>query len=302
MVCTMTDKKSDSADQHQPLALPSSTAAETEQQDAALLHPPVLRLEGYEGPLDLLLELARAQKVDLSRISVLQVVEQYLIVVEKVRHIRLELAADWLVMTAWLTWLKSRLLLPPESEQAAEGEEAAELLQARLRELACMNQLAQWLEARPHTGRDVWERGTAEDLTEIDRSGLVLDIPQLMSAYMSAMRRTVAKRPYAPPRPSFWTVKEALTRLTRLLGEAPPGWRSLEMFLPQALTGAVTRREELHRNRAAKASILIAGLELAKTGNLELRQDEMFGQILVRASQSAGSPVQPVTRSADDDL
>ena len=109
---------------------------------------PLLRLEGFEGPMDLLLDLARAQKVDLARISILQLVEQYLAVVERARRVRLELAADWLVMAAWLAWLKSRLLLPPDDELDMEGEEAAELLQERLMELACMGELARWLEAR----------------------------------------------------------------------------------------------------------------------------------------------------------
>ena len=251
-----------------------------EGEDA--LRVPLLCLDGFEGPLDLLLDLARAQKVDLSRISILQLVEQYLAVVESAQRVRLELAADWLVMAAWLAWLKSRLLLPAEDDLAAEGEDAAELLQERLIELACMGELARWLEARPRLGRDVWARGEAETLIEIDRSGLLLDMPQLMRAYMAAMRRTARKRIYAPRTIRFWTVQDALSRLTRLLGETPPGWNSLDAFLPETLPDMAVGEDALRQRRAAMAGTLIAGLELAKSGRLELRQDEIFGQILLR--------------------
>ncbi|OUJ06865.1 ScpA family protein [Acetobacter malorum] len=243
---------------------------------------PLLCLDGFEGPLDLLLDLARAQKVDLSRISILQLVEQYLAVVESARKVRLELAADWLVMAAWLAWLKSRLLLPAEDELAAEGEDAAELLQERLIELACMTELARWLDARPRLGRDVFARGESETLIEIDRSGLALDMPQLMRAYMAAMRRTARKRIYAPRTIRFWTVQDALSRLTRLLGKTPPGWNSLDAFLPEQLPEEGVGEEAMRQRRAAVAGTLIAGLELAKSGRLELRQDETFGKILLR--------------------
>ena len=262
---------------HQPH---TSVAPAPESEDA--LRVPLLCLDGFEGPLDLLLDLARAQKVDLSRISILQLVEQYLAVVESAQRVRLELAADWLVMAAWLAWLKSRLLLPAEDDLAAEGEDAAELLQERLIELACMGELARWLEARPRLGRDVWARGEAETLIEIDRSGLLLDMPQLMRAYMAAMRRTARKRIYAPRTIRFWTVQDALSRLTRLLGETPPGWNSLDAFLPETLPDMAVGEDALRQRRAAMAGTLIAGLELAKSGRLELRQDEIFGQILLR--------------------
>lgn len=251
------------------------------------LRVPLLQLDGFEGPLDLLLDLARTQKVDLSRISILQLVEQYLAIVESARKVRLELAADWLVMAAWLAWLKSRLLLPPEDDLAEEGEDAAELLQERLIELACMGELARWLEARPRLGRDVWARGEAETLIEIDRSGLALDMPQLMRAYMAAMRRTARKRIYAPRTIRFWTVQDALSRLTRLLGETPPGWNSLDAFMPQTLPGAAVGEDAVRQRRAAMAGTLIAGLELAKSGQLQLRQDETFGQILLRSHHPA---------------
>lgn len=276
----------------QETASPEAGAAQPASTEEAVPRVPVLHLDGFEGPLDLLLDLARAQKVDLSRISILQLVEQYLAVVESARKVRLELAADWLVMAAWLAWLKSRLLLPAEDDLAMEGEEAAELLQERLIELACMGELARWLDARPRLGRDVWARGESETLIEIDRSGLALDMPQLMRAYMAAMRRTARKRIYAPRTIRFWTVQDALSRLTRLLGETPPGWNSLDAFLPDALPEAAVGEDAIRQRRAAMAGTLIAGLELAKSGRLELRQDETFGQILLRPHEGPIDPVE----------
>src|SRR5690242_4069428 len=148
----------------------------------------VLRLEGFEGPLDLLLDLARSQKLDLARISILALVDQYLAVIEGARRVRLELAADWLVMAAWLTWLKSRLLLPAGTE-AEEGEEAAGVLAARLQELEMIRTVAAWLGSRPQLGQDVFARGAPEDHTEIDRSRLALDLGGLVRAYLAAVRR-----------------------------------------------------------------------------------------------------------------
>ncbi|MCP1243217.1 segregation/condensation protein A [Acetobacter lambici] len=280
----------------QPLpATPTDQTAPLPRDDAEDHVPrvPLLRLEGFEGPMDLLLDLARAQKVDLARISILQLVEQYLAVVESARRVRLELAADWLVMAAWLAWLKSRLLLPADDELAMEGEEAAELLQERLIELSCMGELARWLEARPRLGRDVFARGLPENLVEVDRSGLALDMPQLMRAYLAAVRRTARRRIYAPRTIRFWTVQDALSRLTRLLGETPPGWSTLDAFLPDSLPGQMEGEDAQRQRRAAMAGTLIAGLELAKTGRLELRQDEIFGQIMLRPHEQTHDTDQP---------
>ena len=158
----------------------------------------VLRLDGFEGPLDLLLELARAQKVDLARISILALVEQYLAVIEGARALRLELAADWLVMAAWLAWLKSRLLVPETAEAVEEGAMAAEALADRLRALEVVRAAAGWLGARPQLGLDVFARGAPEDHTEIDRSGLRLDLAALVRAYIGAARRAASTRAYRP--------------------------------------------------------------------------------------------------------
>ena len=233
----------------------------------------VLRLEGFEGPLDLLLDLARAQKFDLAKISILALVEQYLAVIEGARRVRLELAVDWLVMAAWLAWLKSRLLLP-EGADAEEGAQAAEVLAARLRDLSAMRAGAVWLSARPQLGREVFARGAPEDNTEIDRSRLALDLGSLVRAYLLAMRRRVSTRRYQPRPVTLWSVKDALQRLGMLLGSLPD-WTSLERFLPEVLDGPLERR-------AAFASTLLAGLEMARGGAVRLRQEHAFGPILVR--------------------
>lgn len=237
-----------------------------------------LKLEGFEGPLDLLLELARGQKVDLARISILALVEQYLAVIESARRVRLELAADWLVMAAWLAWLKSRLLLPPGQAEAEEGEVASEMLGARLRGLQDMRAAAAWLAARPQLGRDVFARGAPEDLTETDRSRLALEMPALLRAYLAALRRAGSRRSYRPPVRSFWTVREALQRLAALLGSMPD-WTELARFLPSGLGDPI-------EHRAAVASTLLAGLELARDGALRLRQESSFGPILLRRAQA----------------
>ena len=233
-----------------------------------------LHLDGFDGPLDLLLDLARSQKVDLARISILSLVEQYLAVIEGARRVRLELAADWLVMAAWLTWLKSRLLLPHGTQAAEEGEEAATLLAARLRALQAMRAAAGWLGQRQQLGQDVFARGLPEDLTETDRSRLLLDIPALLRAYLAALRRAGSSARYRPRPPPIWSVKDALARLVALVGSLPD-WSSLDMFLPD-LPGTPLQR------RAALSSTLLAGLELARGGTIRLRQDAAFGPILLR--------------------
>ena len=231
-----------------------------------------LRLDGFEGPLDLLLELARGQKVDLAKISILALVEQYLAVIESARQVRLELAADWLVMAAWLAWLKSRLLLPPEDTAAEEGEAAADILAGRLRDLQAMRAAA-WLADRPQLGQEIFARGAPEDLTETDRSRLLLALPALLRAYLAALRRGSGTRRYRPEPMSFWSVQDALQRLTSLVGQLPD-WSTLDRFLPDALVTALERR-------AALASTLLAGLEMARDGAIRLRQERDFAPILL---------------------
>ncbi len=238
----------------------------------------LLSLDGFDGPLDLLLDLARAQKVDLARISILSLVDQYLAIIEGARRIRLELAADWLVMAAWLAWLKSRLLLPAQPEGVADGEQAADVLAARLQELQAMRAAAAWLGARPLLGQDVFVRGAPENLTETDRSGMVADMPALLRGYLDAIRRVASRRTYRPRQLSlnFWTVQEALQRLSATLGQLP-AWSTLQAFMPDNLAG-----QEL---RAAVASTLVASLELARGGGVRLRQDEPFAPILLAPNE-----------------
>lgn len=258
--------------------------------DVELETAPHLSLTGFEGPLDLLLDLARAQKVDLAQISILQLVEQYLAFVEGARQIRLELAADWLVMAAWLTWLKSRLLLPAENEPDTEAEDAAELLQGRLQELEAIRALSVWLDRRPRLGEHVFARGYAEDMTRIDRSGLRVDMMGLIGAYLAMMRRRGRKRIYAPPRPRYWTVTEAVSALQRLLNASEvAGWQKLTALLPAQSSTSPRARA------AAMASALVAGLEMAKTGAVELRQEASFAEIMLRAPEGAPQ------RAAQDD-
>jgi segregation and condensation protein A len=245
-------------------------------------HPPdglLVQLEGFEGPLDLLLDLARAQKVDLAKISILSLVEQYLAVIEGARQVRLELAADWLVMAAWLAWLKSRLLLPAGTEAAEEAETAADVLAARLRNLQAIRAAALWLKERPQLGQDAFARAAPEDHTEIDRSRLALDLSSLVKAYLQAVRRGAGTRRYRPRQLTLWTVKDALQRLATLLGSLPD-WSTLDAFLPLSIGGPMERR-------AALASTLLAGLEMARGGALRLRQEQAFGPILVRRGVDA---------------
>lgn len=241
----------------------------------------VLHLEGFEGPLEVLLELARAQKVDLAAISILALVEQYLAVIEGARRIRLELAADWLVMAAWLAWLKSRLLLPAGSPEAEEAERAAESLAGRLASLQAIRAAAAWLGERPRLGRDVFARGAPESFVEIDRSRLRLDIPTLLGAYLSALKRGRRSARYRPAPLSLWTVQNALERLGRLLGSLPD-WSALERFLPEHLVAPTERR-------AALAATLLASLEMARDGALRLRQERPFGPILLGSLTGAGT-------------
>lgn len=237
----------------------------------------MLRLDGYEGPLDLLLELARAQKVDLAKISILDLVDQFLAVIEGARRVRLELAADWLVMAAWLTWLKSRLLLPASAEAEDEAP-SSELLAARLAELQAIRAGAAWLGGRPQLGWAVFARGAAEDLTEFDRSRLKLELPTLLSAYLAGRRRAAGRHQYRPKPMVFFSTQDALARLRRLLGSLPD-WCVLEQFLPDGLGDGLARR-------AALSATLLAGLELARDGQVTLMQDRSFGPIRLRDARN----------------
>ncbi len=179
-------------------------------------------------------------------------------------------------MAAWLTWLKSRLLLPPGTGDAEEGEEAAEVLAERLQSLQAVRGLAGWLDGRPQLGHAVFGRGAPEKLVSVDRSRLAADLSGLLRAYLSARRRAASKIAYQPHRAPLWTVQEALALLGRMLGRVRH-WTALEQFLPTTSLDPVQRR-------AAVASTLLAGLEMARSGQADLRQDWQFGPILLRAT------------------
>jgi len=234
----------------------------------------VLHLDGFDGPMDLLLDLARSQKVDLAKISILSLVDQYLAVIEGARRVRLELAADWLVMAAWLTWLKSRLLVPAANDDLESGEMAAEALAARLREMNVIRTLAAWLGARPVLGQDVFARGAPQSHHEYDRSRIIIEAGPFVRAYLEAIRRGTKSSPYTPRALTLWTVQDALRRLADLVGNLPD-WTVLEQFLPDHLDSPTERR-------AALASTLLASLEMARNGTVRLRQEGPFAPILVR--------------------
>lgn len=239
--------------------------------------PLTVSLEGWEGPLDLLLELAREQKVDLARISILRLAEQYLEWIGRARALDLEVAADHLVMAAWLAYLKSRLLLPPLERPADEpsAEAAAEALASHLRRLQAMREAGAALMARTRLGVEVWPRGAPETRIERVPGGWAVSLTDLIAAYAAARRRAMGRRRYTLPPLNLMSVQDALARLTRLL-RVVPEWSVLTRFLPPNLAAGLPMR-------AGVAAMLVAGLELAKGRALCLRQDEPFGPIWVKA-------------------
>jgi len=234
----------------------------------------IVNLEGFEGPLDLLLTLAREQKVDLRRISMVALVDQYLAHVAQARKLRLELAADYLVMAAWLAYLKSRLLLPepPEGDELS-GQEMADALQWQLRRLEAMQEAGARLMARPQLGRDIFARGLPEGVIVVRRAIWDVKLYDLLSSYGHQLRPKDADAYQIEPM-QFFSVEEAAERLGRMLGIAVD-WQILEAFLPAGLTDPT-------RRRSALASTFVAGLQLAKDGQVELRQTERFGPIHLR--------------------
>lgn len=236
----------------------------------------VVALDGFEGPLDLLLALARLQKVDLSRISVLALAEQYLAFIAEANRLRLELAADYLVMAAWLAFLKSRLLLPRESKDEVEpsGEELAKRLTFRLMRLEAMREAAAKLMARVRLGRDVFPRGMPEGTRTVRETKYTAQIYDLLKAYADQRLRAI-KRVHVVKARTVWSIKEARQRLEALLGESPGDWVQLDAFLKEYL-----RIPE--ESRTVLASSFGATLELAREGVVEIRQDAHFAPIYMR--------------------
>jgi segregation and condensation protein A len=233
-----------------------------------------LALDGWEGPLDLLLSLARTQKVDLAQISILQLVEQYLAYLAEARALRLEIAADYLVMAAWLAYLKSCLLLPKDPGADPSPEEIALRLQMRLQRLDAMREAGARLLGRDRVGRDVFLRGSPEGLRLVRKSAWQARDFDLFAAYGATRARTAPAMHVVHAR-SVMTLDEALERVGRMIGAALD-WTFLETFLP------VTQDPQFRRS--ALASSFVAALELARRGRLDLDQDEPFAPIRLRAA------------------
>ncbi|SIS69181.1 segregation and condensation protein A [Phaeovulum vinaykumarii] len=235
----------------------------------------IVDVDGFEGPLDLLLTLSRSQKVDLRRISVLQLAEQYLAFVDRAKALRIELAADYLVMAAWLAYLKSRLLLPPDpAEEGPSAEDMAAHLAFQLERLQAMREAAAQLMARDRLGRDIFARGAPEEISHVRSVRYGATLLDLMRAY-ARIRTRDEFRPYAFDRRDVYTMEEALERLRALVGDLPD-WTELQTFLPEGW------RADPRRRRAATAATFAASLELARQGRIELRQAEVFAPISVR--------------------
>lgn len=240
----------------------------------------IVDVEGFEGPLDLLLNLSRTQKVDLRRISVLQLAEQYLAFVNRVQALRIELAADYLVMAAWLAYLKSRLLLPPEpGEEGPSAEDLAAHLAFQLERLAAMRDAAARLMARDQKMRDFFPRGLPEQVDRIRTVRYDATLLDLMRAY-ARIRTRDEFRPYAFDRENVFTMEQALDRMRGLIGYMG-AWADLTSFLPDGWGASPVRR------RSATAAHFAAVLEMAKRGQIELRQGETFAPLMVRRKGDA---------------
>ncbi|MBU2532514.1 MAG: segregation/condensation protein A [Alphaproteobacteria bacterium] len=245
----------------------------------------VVDVDGFEGPLDLLLAMARTQKVDLARISVLQLAEQYLSFIDDARSLRIELAADYLVMAAWLAFLKSRLLLPRENsdEDELSGEELAQRLAFRLMRLDAMRQAAAQLMTRKRLGRDVFARGHHEKVETIKETVYQAGIFDLLAAYTEPRRRTAKRRVHVVKRRPVWSIKDARRKLEELVGLQAATWIELDRYLVRYLASPEEARTVL-------ASSFGATLEMAREGVVDIQQDAAFSPLLVRRREDREAP------------
>ncbi|WP_296425041.1 ScpA family protein [Yoonia sp.] len=235
----------------------------------------IVDVGAFEGPLDLLLTLSRTQKVDLRKISILALAEQYLAFVEQAKALRLELAADYLVMAAWLAFLKSRLLLPPDpKEEGPSGEELAAHLAFQLERLQAMREAAAKLMARDQMGRDFFARGITEDVQRVRRVTYTAALLDLMQGY-ARIRTRDDFRPFVLDRQHVMTMEKALERMRHLIGFAGD-WTDIVSYLPDGWDADPQRR------RSTTAATFAASLELAKEGKIEIRQGEIFALIQIR--------------------
>jgi len=248
---------------------------ETNFNEGQVIDSLIVDVDGYEGPLDVLLTLARSQKVDVRKISVLMLAEQYLKFIKEAKELRIELAADYLVMAAWLAFLKSRLLLPPDpSDEGPSGEELAAFLAFQLERLGAMRKYAAKLLARDQLGRNFFSRGIEENIERTKNITYQANLLDLMQAYARIKTKDEFK-PFVFERDSILTMEQALDRMRSLIGHAII-WSDLSSFLPEGWD------IDPKRVRSATASTFAAALELAKHGLIELEQNDSFPSIKLR--------------------
>ena len=240
----------------------------------------IVGVEGFEGPLDLLLALARTQKVDLSKIAILPLVEQYLTFIAQAQTLRLEIAADYLVMAAWLAYLKSKLLIPRDRQDPAtqSAEEMAQRLAFRLMRLEAMREAAAKLMTRKRLGRDVFPRGMPEGVKTVKDTTYTAEVYDLLKAYADQRRRTI-KVVHVVKARRVWSIKDARQRLERLVGATGGDWTQLDLFLETYLPHG-------EEERTALASSFGATLEMAREGLVEIRQEEPFAPIYMRKREA----------------
>ena len=242
----------------------------------------IVDVAGFEGPLDLLLALARTHKVDIAKISILALVEQYLAYIAEAQKLKIEIAADYLVMAAWLAYLKSRLILPRENlGEEPSAHDMAQRLAFRLMRLDSMRKAMAELMTRKRLGRDVFARGMPEGVRSVRETQWTAEIYDLLKAYAEQRRRTLRVTHVIKAR-KVWSVKEARDRLERLIGESSVDWVALETFLGQFLPSG-------DETRTVVASSFGATLEMAREGIVELRQDAPFAPIYMRRRAAGGA-------------
>lgn len=259
-----------------PKAAPMDPFWTDDKTDRGLSEPLlVVDVQGFEGPLDLLLHLARTQKVDLSKISVLALTEQYLTFIEQARQLRLELAADYLVMAAWLAYLKSKLLIPEkDDEEGISAEELAAILQFRLKRLEAMRDVANRVANRNRLGREFFARGMPEAVVVERKSRFSASLFDLLSAYASQRQRNAITNVQIAKR-KVWSLKEARSVLVRLIGSIGE-WACLDSYLIEYVADPEDRR-------SAMASSFAASLEMVREGVIEIRQEKTYAPIYLRA-------------------
>ena len=256
--------------------------------DQALL----VQVDGFEGPLDLLLTLARNQKVDIAKISILKLADQYLEFIESAKKLNLELTADYLVMAAWLAYLKSRLILPQEKDPDGEptADEMATRLRWRLQRLDAMRAASTRLMGRERLDRDVFGRGDPEPVNVIKLRTYKDTMYDLLTAYATDRVRKLGGKTYRPQMAPVLHIEDARERLERMLGKISD-WSALDRLLPFEWSGGV-------RRRSAMASTLLACLELARDGKVEIQQASPFAEIYVRDREKPPGPIGDTTAAS----